>query len=111
MVCHRTFYLVEPGNLGPEEIAPQFPVESKFSISLVRDDKAHVQEVEQVLASYDGSQHEMIGAWATARDEAAFPEIEKRAKAPGRYQANFISWVAEYGGTGRSSAAGCGQEQ
>jgi hypothetical protein len=112
LVCHRTLYLGEP---VIEEIAPQIPVESKISISLVRDDKAHAREVEQVLAGYDGSQHEMIGAWATARDEAAFPEIEKRAKASGRYQSDFISWVAEYGEQGvpallvaaRSSEASC----
>jgi beta-lactamase regulating signal transducer with metallopeptidase domain/HEAT repeat protein/peroxiredoxin len=98
LVCHRTLSLVEPGQGGANEaIAPQFPVETKISINLIRDDKAHAREIEQVLAGYDGSQHEMIGAWATARDEAAFPEIEKRAKAPGRYQDNFISWVAEYG--------------
>ncbi|MGD1085162.1 MAG: HEAT repeat domain-containing protein, partial [Verrucomicrobiota bacterium] len=98
LICHRTLSLVEPGQL--EGIAPQFPVESKFSVNLVRDDQAHAREVEQVFAGYDASQDEMIGAWATARDEAAFPEIEKRAKAPGRYQSNFISWVAEYGEQG-----------
>ena len=100
LVCHRTLYLVEPGQRGPEEVAPQLPVESKFRINLVRDDKAHAREVEQVLAGYDGSQREVIFAWATARDKAAFPEIEKRAKAPGRYQSSFISWVAEYGEQG-----------
>jgi beta-lactamase regulating signal transducer with metallopeptidase domain/HEAT repeat protein len=115
LVCHRTLYLVEPGKLGPEEIAPQLPVESKFRIKLVRDDKAHAREVEQVLAGYDGSQNEQISAWATARDETAFPEIEKRAMASGRYQSSFISWAAEYGEQGvpallvaaRSSEASC----